>query len=128
MSEPRGKSEFNSFADSVTLYNPFLPSKFLERKTMAIPRPRGGPPKNPKIRQQEEEVEETQNESNNGGTTSEYEQSREQRIKENLQRMEKMGILDLSRKLKSDFLPPPPKRRKPSQIKPPSTSPRRSSR
>ncbi|XP_068654390.1 uncharacterized protein [Aristolochia californica] len=37
-----------------------------------------------------------------GGGTSGYEQLRDERIKENLERMQKLGILDLSRKLKSE--------------------------
>ncbi|GAB2227312.1 hypothetical protein Droror1_Dr00009128 [Drosera rotundifolia] len=35
---------------------------------------------------------------------SQYEQSREQRIKENLERMKKLGIMDLSLKFKADSL------------------------
>ncbi|KAK9077290.1 hypothetical protein SSX86_005627 [Deinandra increscens subsp. villosa] len=45
-----------------------------------------------------------QQKENDEGRVAEYEQSREERIKENLQRMQKLGILDLSRNLK-----PPPK-------------------
>lgn len=65
---------------------------------------------------------------------SDYEQSREERIKENLQRMQKLGIVDLSLQVKS-FLTPkrPPKNssnRKPLRPSPlpPSEPPRRSSR
>ncbi|KAI3946031.1 hypothetical protein MKX01_024787 [Papaver californicum] len=64
-----------------------------------------------------------------------YEQTREQRIRENKERMQKLGILDLSSKLKSDFLPPKrsprytPERRTPKHSTPvPSSEPRRSSR
>ncbi|KAK3002782.1 hypothetical protein RJ639_018340 [Escallonia herrerae] len=73
------------------------------------------------------EQETKKNESKNGGGGGEYEQSRDQRIKENLQRMEKLGILDLSRQLKSTKKQPtrnPPKKR----AAPASGSPRRSSR
>lgn len=65
---------------------------------------------------------------------SDYEQSREERIKENLQRMQKLGIVDLSLQVKS-FLTPKraPKNssnRKPLRPSPlpPSEPPRRSSR
>ncbi|KAK2978385.1 hypothetical protein RJ640_016487 [Escallonia rubra] len=73
------------------------------------------------------EQETKKNESKNGGG-GEYEQSRDQRIKENLQRMEKLGILDLSRQLKSTKKQPtrnPPKKRATLAA---SGSPRRSSR
>ncbi|CAK9150822.1 unnamed protein product [Ilex paraguariensis] len=66
-------------------------------------------------------------ETNNDGVAG-YEQFRDQRIKENMERMEKLGILELSRKLKtSKSLPPknPPKK-KPTL--PPSEPTRRSSR
>lgn len=63
---------------------------------------------------------------NDEGRVAEYEQSREQRIKENLQRMQKLGILDLSRNLKP---PPKPKTIRPQKPLPSSSgSPRRSSR
>ncbi|XP_071727080.1 uncharacterized protein [Rutidosis leptorrhynchoides] len=82
--------------------------------------------KKTKTRRTESELE---NDDKNGdGGVAEYEQSREQRIKENLERMHKLGILDLSRNLK------PTKTLKPKVIrtqKPPSSSsasPRRSSR
>jgi len=61
-----------------------------------------------------------------------YEQSREERIKANLERMQKLGIFDLSQKLRSSSVPP--KRtpnRKPSEKcapAPPSGPVRRSSR
>ncbi|KAK3005185.1 hypothetical protein RJ639_016427 [Escallonia herrerae] len=73
------------------------------------------------------EQETKKNESKNGGG-GEYEQSRDQRIKENLQRMEKLGILDLSRQLKYTKKQPtrnPPKKRAALAA---SGSPRRSSR
>lgn len=66
-------------------------------------------------------------EEKNGGVVAEYEQSREQRIKENLERMQKLGILDLSRNLK----PNKTLNSKPKTIrtqKPPLSSPRRSTR
>ncbi|XP_022028218.1 cell division cycle-associated 7-like protein [Helianthus annuus] len=59
------------------------------------------------------------------GGVAEYEQSREERIKQNLQRMQTLGILELSRKLKP---PPKPKTDRPPKPKPLSGSPRRSSR
>ncbi|KVI01967.1 Zinc-finger domain of monoamine-oxidase A repressor R1 [Cynara cardunculus var. scolymus] len=63
---------------------------------------------------------------NDEGKVAEYEQSREQRIKENLQRMHKLGILELSRNLKP---PPKPKTiRSHKPVPPVSGSPRRSSR
>ncbi|KAI3702467.1 hypothetical protein L6452_28205 [Arctium lappa] len=63
---------------------------------------------------------------NDEGEVAEYEQSREQRIKENLQRMHKLGILELSRNLKP---PPKPKTVRPYKRVPPLPgSPRRSSR
>lgn len=74
------------------------------------------------------------NESDNGGTSG-YEQFRDQRIKENMERMQKLGILDLSHKLKSNTAPSKrnPTPRNPSEKKtlntlPLSASPRRSSR
>lgn len=69
-----------------------------------------------------------ENEQNNENGVAEYEQSREERIKANLQRMQKLGILELSRNLKP---PPKPKSIHPQKPKPSltsSTSPRRSSR
>ncbi|CAL5385745.1 unnamed protein product [Camellia sinensis] len=85
---------------------------------------RGRPSSNNSVIEAEEE---TENEVKNDEVSG-YEQSRDQRIKENLQRMQKLGILDLSRQLN-----PPSKRPKknPSQKKPslPSSDPpRRSSR
>ncbi|KAI3702466.1 hypothetical protein L6452_28204 [Arctium lappa] len=64
---------------------------------------------------------------NDEGEVAEYEQSSQQRIKENLQRMHKLGILELSRNLKP---PPKPKTLRPYKRLPPlsSASPRRSSR
>ncbi|KAI3702465.1 hypothetical protein L6452_28203 [Arctium lappa] len=60
---------------------------------------------------------------NDEGEVAEYEQSRQQRIKENLERMQKLGILELSRNLK------PPKTVRPyKRLLPLSGSPRRSSR
>ncbi|KAM7470715.1 hypothetical protein LguiA_008898 [Lonicera macranthoides] len=73
----------------------------------------------------------SEEETKNGGVLSSsagYEQFREQRIKANLERMQKLGIMDLSKKLKSEFKPPP-KPKNPSQQKPPLPPPsRRSSR
>ncbi|PWA94244.1 zinc-finger domain of monoamine-oxidase A repressor R1 [Artemisia annua] len=63
------------------------------------------------------------------GGVAEYEQSREQRIKENLLRMQKLGIMELSRNLKPVKPKPKPKAVRPQ--KPVVTSadePRRSSR
>ncbi|OVA10527.1 Zinc-finger domain of monoamine-oxidase A repressor R1 [Macleaya cordata] len=65
-----------------------------------------------------------------------YEQCRDQRIKQNMERMQKLGILDLSHKLKSDLLPPKRSPRNLSERKTPQRSsplpssepPRRSSR
>lgn len=58
---------------------------------------RGRPTKqNPK-----KEAQESQNESNKNGTT-EYEKIRQQRIKENQERMKQMGILELSKNLSVD--------------------------
>ncbi|GKB81608.1 cell division cycle-associated protein 7-like protein [Tanacetum coccineum] len=61
------------------------------------------------------------------GGVAEYEQSREERIKENLLRMQKLGIMELSRNLKPAAKPKP----KPKAQKPTVTSaddePRRSS-
>nr|XP_043630724.1 cell division cycle-associated 7-like protein [Erigeron canadensis] len=67
------------------------------------------------------------NEENDDGGVAEYEQSREQRIKANLQRMQQLGIFDLSRTLKPKPIPKPVRPPKPL---PPSSSgsPRRSSR
>ncbi|XP_023769648.1 uncharacterized protein LOC111918216 [Lactuca sativa] len=63
---------------------------------------------------------------NDGGGVADYELSREQRIKANLERMQKLGILELSRNLKP---PPKPKTIRPPKRLPPSpTSQRRSSR
>ncbi|THG21990.1 hypothetical protein TEA_017960 [Camellia sinensis var. sinensis] len=81
---------------------------------------RGRPSSNNSVIEAEEE---TENEVKNDEVSG-YEQSRDQRIKENLQRMQKLGILDLSRQLN-----PPSKRPKknPSQKKPslPSSDPPR---
>lgn len=72
----------------------------------------------------EEEIKNGRGVSSSAG----YEQFREQRIKANLERMQKLGIMDLSKKLKSVFKPPP-KPKNPSQKKPPLPPPsRRSSR
>lgn len=64
-----------------------------------------------------------------------YEQFREQRIKENMERMQKLGILDLSQNLKKSHTKPKPNPtpRNPSDKKthnplPLSGSPRRSTR
>ncbi|KAK1431204.1 hypothetical protein QVD17_14501 [Tagetes erecta] len=65
---------------------------------------------------------------NNKNGVAEYEQSREERIKANLQQMQKLGILNLSRNLKPS---PKPKTIRPQKPKPSltsSSSPRRSSR
>lgn len=63
-------------------------------------------------------------------TMSLYEQSREERIKENLQRMQKLGLLDLSQKLKSAARPKRTPKKSPSNSAPlvPSGPVRRSSR
>ncbi|XP_022844847.1 uncharacterized protein LOC111367947 [Olea europaea var. sylvestris] len=84
-----------------------------------------------------ETLENVNTKENDNGTNqkiSEYERSREQRIKENLQRMQNLGILDLSLKVKS--LKPTPKITKHRKIPqtqspsplPPSGPVRRSSR
>ncbi|CAI9758775.1 unnamed protein product [Fraxinus pennsylvanica] len=81
-----------------------------------------------------ENVNTKENDNGPNQKISEYEWSREQRIKENFQRMQKLGILDLSLKVKS--LKPTPKitkHRKIPQIRSPSPLPpsgpvRRSSR
>ncbi|KAJ0593020.1 putative Zinc-finger domain of monoamine-oxidase A repressor R1 [Helianthus annuus] len=70
---------------------------------------------------------EQQKEENEGGV-AEYEQSREERIKQNLQRMQALGILELSRKLKPQTGRPPNSKPKPKPLIAPSGSPRRSSR
>ncbi|XP_057964864.1 uncharacterized protein LOC131155627 [Malania oleifera] len=69
------------------------------------------------------------------GEVSGYEESRDRRIRENMQRMQQLGILDLSHKLKSDLLPSKRPRRnsssKDTSQRPPllpSGPPRRSSR
>ncbi|KAK2657363.1 hypothetical protein Ddye_010415 [Dipteronia dyeriana] len=59
---------------------------------------------NPKTLKETQQNPKTYNSNNHGQKTpnvSLYEQSREDRIKDNLQRMQKLGILDLSVKLKS---------------------------
>lgn len=74
--------------------------------------------------------------STSQGSTSDssgYEQSRDIRIKENKERMQKLGIFDLSLKLKSHIAPRKRSSRDPSEKKaqtlpPPPGSPRRSSR
>ncbi|KAJ9551808.1 hypothetical protein OSB04_015853 [Centaurea solstitialis] len=70
---------------------------------------------------------EKENDEEEEARVAEYEQSREQRIKENLQRMHKLGILELSRNLKP---PPKPKIVRPQKRSSPvvAGSPRRSSR
>ncbi|WCJ33801.1 Zinc-finger domain of monoamine-oxidase A repressor R1 [Euphorbia peplus] len=60
--------------------------------------------------------------------TSSYEQLRQQRIKENNERMQKLGILELSLTLKSSTAPTPKSSPNPKLPKPLSASPRRSSR
>ncbi|KAI8554389.1 hypothetical protein RHMOL_Rhmol05G0095000 [Rhododendron molle] len=83
----------------------------------------------PQEEEEEEVVVENEGKKKKSEAVSGYEQFRDQRIKENMERLQKLGILDLSRKLK-----PEPKKRPqkdPSQKKPSSTSsdpPRRSSR
>ncbi|KAL7002766.1 hypothetical protein U1Q18_003922 [Sarracenia purpurea var. burkii] len=59
-----------------------------------------------------------------------YEQFRDQRIKENMERMQKLGIVDLSRKLKSESRPPKRPKKEPYEKKSslPADPPRRSSR
>ncbi|KAF8406362.1 hypothetical protein HHK36_008449 [Tetracentron sinense] len=52
-----------------------------------------------------------------------YEQFRDQRIKENMQRMKKLGIIDLSLKLKSELLPTKRTPRSHSERRTPSRSP-----
>lgn len=63
----------------------------------------------PAKQKQDFEVEVAEKEENGEAPSkvSDYEQSREERIKENLQRMQKLGILDLSLKLKSLNKPTP---------------------
>lgn len=94
---------------------------------MAGQRKRGRPTKNATQSVGEQEEEEIRGHSD---ALSGYEQFRQKRIKENEERLKKMGILDLSKKLKSEVLPPKPSKRikisKPSL--PPNGSPRRSSR
>ncbi|OMP01579.1 hypothetical protein COLO4_11737 [Corchorus olitorius] len=58
---------------------------------------------------------EAMTENGNGGGGGEYEKVREQRIKENREKMEKLGIFNLSQKLKPP--PPPPKIPKTSSSK-----------
>ncbi|XP_019184226.1 PREDICTED: cell division cycle-associated 7-like protein [Ipomoea nil] len=76
---------------------------------------------------EEEEEKESKNEA-----AEEYEQHRAQRIKENMDRMKKLGLLELSKKLKPEIPHPKgsDKHKPPSHKKPPSTDdpPRRSSR
>ncbi|KAF5187986.1 Cell division cycle-associated 7-like protein [Thalictrum thalictroides] len=79
------------------------------------------------------EHEETQ--SNKSEEVFDYEQCREKRIKENMERMQKLGIFDLSSKLKYEFLSPKRTPRKPYERKSPlpsslqlSLPPRRSTR
>lgn len=77
----------------------------------------------------EEVVVENEGKKKKSEAVSGYEQFRDQRIKENMERLQKLGILDLSRKLKPELKKRPKK--DPSQKKPSSTSsdpPRRSSR
>ncbi|XP_058214065.1 uncharacterized protein LOC131325685 isoform X2 [Rhododendron vialii] len=93
---------------------------------MGEKRIRGQPQKE---EEEEELVVENEGKKKKSEAVSGYEQFRDQRIKENMERLQKLGILDLSRNLK----PEPKKRLKkdPSQKKPSSTSsdpPRRSSR
>ncbi|XP_057495469.1 uncharacterized protein LOC130780499 [Actinidia eriantha] len=64
----------------------------------------------------------------NKDEVSGYEQFRDQRIRENMERMQKLGILDLSRKLKSESQPPKRPKRNPCEKKPSVDPPRRSSR
>ena len=70
---------------------------------------------------------------NGAGEASGYENFRNQRIKENMERMQKLGIPDLSQKLKSKTAPPKPTPKNPTEKKtqnplPLPGSPRRSSR
>ncbi|KAF8405118.1 hypothetical protein HHK36_010016 [Tetracentron sinense] len=72
---------------------------------------------------------------NESDEISGYEQFRDKRIKENMLRMQKLGIIDLSQKLKSELLPPKRTLRKQYKRRTPSSSsrlsyepPRRSSR
>lgn len=81
-----------------------------------------GAKRNRRAKEEEEEVE------NEGKKVSGYEQFRDQRIKENMERLNKLGILELSRKLKTE--PKKPKKN-PSEKKlsvASSDPPRRSSR
>ncbi|PSS26079.1 Cell division cycle-associated 7-like protein [Actinidia chinensis var. chinensis] len=64
----------------------------------------------------------------NKDEVSGYEQFRDQRIRENMERMQKLGILDLSRKLKSESHPQKRPKRNPCEKKPSIDPPRRSSR
>lgn len=84
---------------------------------------------------QSEEIPATTKKMNTTTEAYSYEQTREQTIRENKERMQKLGILDLSVKLKSELLPPKrsprytPERRTPKHSTPvPSSEPRRSSR
>ena len=61
------------------------------------------------------------------GGGGQYEASRAQRIKENMERMKTLGIADLSKNLKPLSAPPSLRKIKP-QIKPSNDPPRRSSR
>lgn len=93
--------------------------------------------KKAKGRTAKEEVKEegeSQNDNNGGGgggggASSGYEKIRNQTIIANMERMEKLGVIYLSRKLKSQIHPPKPKfpsRKEPTL--PPSAPLRRSSR
>ncbi|KAK7252858.1 hypothetical protein RIF29_37102 [Crotalaria pallida] len=95
----------------------------------ATMRKRGRPPK--KSLQTENNNEHDQVETEKKGM-SEYELSREQRIRENRERMGKLGIMDLSLNLRSQTQLPPPRRTRlcpntPPSV-PPTAPPRRSSR
>ncbi|PIA56134.1 hypothetical protein AQUCO_00700468v1 [Aquilegia coerulea] len=90
-------------------------------------------PINPKQTNNNSSYEETQ--SNKSEEVFDYEQCREKRIKENMERMQKLGLFDLSSKLKSEILTPKRSPRKPYERKSPldsslqsSLPPRRSSR
>ncbi|KAL8195314.1 hypothetical protein R6Q57_025717 [Mikania cordata] len=80
-----------------------------------------------RVRRDENGGIEQQNENDENGV-AEYEQSREERIKENLQRMQKLGILELSRNLKPPSKPKVVRPQKPRELRSSSVSPRRSSR
>lgn len=70
---------------------------------------------NPNNRSNNEHAQTTQTQNK-----SQYEQSREERIKENVKRMKKLGIVDISLQLKSDFQP---MRRTPKSFSNRSTTP-----